>query len=295
MSASQTFRRLISFAMVVITLAVLGYLVYQQKDILIQHEWQFNLNFALLSFILFTIILFFVANLWGAIMNALGVQLSREKHLRYYIISNVTKRIPGTVWYIASRAHYYRQDGIDYKLTSLASGFELAVITLAGILVTLIFGIPIIFQYRVSLWLLGLVLAISGLALHPKVIRKIFRLFRVSETLIAYKTIIGWVLFYAFVWIMGGIVLFAIANVVAQIPAQNIAYFIGGWSLVGVLSTITFFLPTNLGITEVGLSLILSNILPSSIAVVIAVLARITMMVYEIVWAIFWLVFIPNK
>jgi hypothetical protein len=121
------------------------------------------------------------------------------------------------------------------------------------------------------------------------VIARVFRIFKVAETDIKYKNILSWLFIYSLAWILGGIVLFLIGNVVTNISIQQIGYFIGGWSLVGVLSTTVFFLPTNMGITEIGLSLVLSNIMPSSIAVIIAILARLLMIFFEVIWAAAWL------
>ncbi|HZD55888.1 MAG TPA: hypothetical protein VE136_04155 [Anaerolineales bacterium] len=287
--SKRAMRWIPSIAMVLISLAILGFLVYRQREMLAEYEWKFNLYFVALSFVLFSFILFMVANMWGVIMKALGSEVNRLKHIKYYCLSNVTKRIPGTIWYVVSRAHFYKSDGVDYRLTSLASGIELATIVLAGILVSLTFGIPIIFHYHVSLWLLGVALVISAAALHPKVIARVFRIFRVAETDIKYKNILSWLFIYSLAWILGGIVLFLIGNVVTNISIQQIGYFIGGWSLVGVLSTTVFFLPTNMGITEIGLSLVLSNIMPSSIAVIIAILARLLMIFFEVIWAAAWL------
>jgi hypothetical protein len=58
---------------------------------------------------------------------------------------------------------------------------------------------------------------------------------------------------------------------------------IGSWSLVGTLSFLVFFLPSNLGFSEVGWSLLLATLVPSALAVVVAVVNRIIVLIYEIV------------
>jgi hypothetical protein len=90
---------------------------------------------------------------------------------------------------------------------------------------------------------------------------------------------------YVFIWIIGGILLYAIVNILYDLPVAHLGYVIGSWSIVGFLSSLLLFSPSNLGITEVGLSILLSAIMPSSIAVVIAIFARILLISYEIVWA----------
>jgi hypothetical protein len=65
-----------------------------------------------------------------------------------------------------------------------------------------------------------------------------------------------------------------------------------------VLSYAVFFLPNNLGFTEVGLSLLLANLVPSSFAVIIAVLTRFSILIYEIIIALLVITllrFFPQK
>jgi len=85
------------------------------------------------------------------------------------------------------------------------------------------------------------------------------------------------------VWIMGGVSLFFIGNAIIPISLSNLGYVIGVWSLVGVLSFVLFFLPTNLGFNEIGFSLLLAQIVPSPIAVLIAVASRICTTIFDLV------------
>ncbi len=272
----------------IIAVAILGYLVYREKDILFSYQWQLHPELILLSFIIFSIDLFLVAFIWGWIMNTIGKKLDYTKHLRYYSISNVTKRIPGTIWYIATRAQLYKKEGIDFRLTSLASGIELAISVMSGILASLLFAIPIVLHYDLNPIILAGIFLTAGLLLHPRLFAWVLRLIKVEANLFSYKKTLQWVLAYIPAWILGGVVLFVIANSITSLSLSQLGYIIGSWSLVGVISYALFFSPSNLGLTEVGLSLLLSNIMPSSIAVVLAITARIAIIVYEILWSLIW-------
>ena len=282
-------QRLTSIIISLVAVAILGYLVYRQKEILLSYPWQINPALYLLSFFVFSIDLFLVAMIWGWIMNTIGKRLDYQKHIRYYIISNIAKRIPGTLWYIASRAQFYQKEGIDYRLTSLASGIELAVSIMSGVLVSLLFAIPIVLNYGLNPLVLAGILLVGILLLHPRVTDWIFRLLKVEATQFGYQRTIQWLIAYVPAWIFGGIVLFIIANSFIPIPLHQIGYVIGSWSLVGIVSYLLFFSPSNLGVTEVGLSLLLANIMPSPIAVILAITTRIAIILYEIIWALIWL------
>ena len=278
-----------TLATFLITLAILGFLIYREREILLSYQWQIRLWPAIVSFFSFSLALFLAAVLWGWILNTLGSQLDYRKHIQYYCISNVAKRIPGTLWYIASRAQFYKEENIDIKLTSLASGVEMALITLSGILASSLFAIPIILSYNVSPWSLAVIFLMGCFLIHPRIMARIFRLFKVEATMFNYRDIILWLLSYGLLWIIGGIVLFSIGNAITPITFQNLGYVIGSWALVGILSTLLFFSPSNLGVTEIGLSLLLGQIMPFSVGVIIAILARLLIIFYEIMWAFFFL------
>jgi hypothetical protein len=294
-SKNKVVRLTISAITLLAALSILAYLVYRERDVLLSYEWQLRLPPIFLSFLLFSIDLALVAVVWGWIMNSLAKKLDYVRHFRYFTLSNIAKRIPGTVWYIASRAQLYRQDGIDLKLTSLASGIELGVAVMSSILTCLIFAIPIILQYNISPVVLGLLFVLLAFILHPKIIARIFRLFKVEAGAIQYKNIMQWILAYMGAWVLGGILLFAIGNAIAPISPRYIAYMIGSYSLVNLLATAVFFLPSNLGISEVGLSILLANIMPSSVAVIIAIFSRLLIIIYEFLWAALFIIIKPAE
>jgi hypothetical protein len=91
---------------------------------------------------------------------------------------------------------------------------------------------------------------------------------------------------YILIWIAGGLLLFSIGNIFIRIEVYQLPFFIGSFTLVGLLSRLLLFLPTNLGFTEISLSVLISTVLPSSFAVVIAIANRIITMCYELIWAL---------
>jgi len=271
---------------ILIAIAILGYLIYRERQLLLAYNWQFHPQYFALTFILYSIDLAIVALVWGWIMNTLSKQLNYLTHFRYFSIANITKRIPGTLWYIANRAQLYKSNGIDPKLTTVASGMELAVSVLSSVVVCGIFSIPIILQYELNPIILGVIVLLCIIVIHPRFMDWIFRLLKVEASEFSYLEILKWLITYIFAWVLGGLLLFFLGNSITTIPIENLPYIIGSFGLVNLLSMAFFFLPTNLGITEVGLSLLLANIMPSSVAVVVAIAFRLVVILYEIVWAL---------
>lgn len=285
-SKNSSFQKLITVIPILVAAFVLGYMVYQQRELLLSQTWRFRWDALAFSFLTFSLALLIASLTWAWIMNSLGQKISYIRHIRYYCISNLSKRIPGTVWYIANRAQLYKDEGISRRITSLASGMELAVFILSGIFVTALFAIPIATRYRFSIWILAIILVIGVIFLHPRVIRRIFALLNIQAPEVEYRNLLGWLVAYSVVWMQGGIVLFAIGNALVPISLGKISYVIGSWVFVGVLSTALFFSPSNFGVTEIGLSLLLTNIMPAPTAVIITIITRISLILYEIFWAL---------
>src|SRR4030042_4368821 len=151
-------RLVVTIVSIVVTIIILGILVYKQREILINFHWEFRPIPLLLAFLVYTFALFWVSVGWGWICNILGIQLSYWKHIRNYIVSNMAKRIPGTIWYVASRFQLYSTEGYSATTTAVASGIELVLITLAGIIVVLIFSTPTLLEYQISPVILVMVL-----------------------------------------------------------------------------------------------------------------------------------------
>ncbi len=278
-------RTLLSAATVIVSVLILAVLLYTQRDALRDFAFEFRPIPTLLSLLIYSLDLIVVILVWSWIMRSLGIQLPFGRHLRYYCISNIARRIPGTLWYIASRAGLYQADGVPVRDTSVASGVELGVSVLSAVLVSLVFGLPILTQFGVSFVGLATALLISLIIVHPAVIGWVLRKLGSDASLFRYKDLLAWLLAYGLAWVLGGVIVFAISNMFIAVGPERLGVFIGSWALVSVLSTAFFFAPTNFGITELGLSLMLSLVMPASIAVLVAIAVRILLLFYEILWA----------
>ncbi|MCB9139539.1 MAG: hypothetical protein H6642_14450 [Caldilineaceae bacterium] len=265
--------------------AILGALLYRERAVLLAYDWDLKWRNLALALPVLVGGLLLAAYIWGDIMRTVGSRAPMSLHVRYYALSQLARRLPGTLWYVVGRGYLYRRHGDSVRLVTLASGLELIVSVASGALFTLalagyvLAGLP---RYYGG----GLVLtALLGLAaMHPRFIRYLLiRIGREDAPFIPYPRLIGWLVGYAVLWCVGGFVLYLIADAVYPLPLSTLPYLAGSFSLMGTLSVLVFFLPSNFGFTEVGLSLLLSALVPSSFAVLIAVLNRVLVMLYELI------------
>lgn len=268
-----------------VSIAILGLLLYRERAVLVNYDWQLRWRFLGYGFFLFTFMLIAAALLWADTMRVLGSTIPAKLHIRYYCISHVAKRLPGTVWYLASRAYLYKRNHESLRRVTVAAGLEFVVLFLAGVSVSVVAAFYSLVEISQRNIIILVLLALLGLLLiQPQSVKWLMQ--RIDLTDLPdwrYTDMLRWLIGYALLYIIGGVVLFLIANAIVPIGVQQLAFVIGAWSLVGTLSLAVFFIPSNLGFIEVGLSLLLSTIISSSLAVLVAVLLRFVQIVYELI------------
>jgi uncharacterized membrane protein YbhN (UPF0104 family) len=283
---SRAFRLVFSITTIIMTVGILGYLVLREKDTLANYVWTIRWELLPLSFFFYVVSLVFVVVVWIQILESFKVNLKFLAHLRFYCISNLMKRLPGTVWYVAWRMHMYSQNGLSAKIIALASGLEMAIYIISGILVSVIFSMPILIQTTGGVLGIALLLVINGILFHPVIIRWLLKKAGSSIVDFDYYHLLRWVSFYILNRLVGGSILFCSINLFYPLPLEYLGYVIGCHTFTGIFSLVLFFFPTNFGFPEITLSLLLSSILPSSLAVVIIVVNRLSIIFFETIVAV---------
>lgn len=284
--ASSAGRAVLVVALLITSASILGWLVFRERDVLLAYDWRVRWDSGLIAAGLYTVALIVSVWVWAGIMRTLGARLPLTWHWYYISLSNLAKRLPGTVWYVIGRAQFYRRHGVPSQATSLGSVIEMGASSVAGVLVSAMFAGPIMAHYGVSwVWLIP-VLAAGVLALHPTLLTWLLRRSGVQAEQIRLELLLRWVIAHVLVWLTGGGMFLAIVSMFVDVSLSNWGYVIGSWALVGTLSTLVLLLPSNLGITEVGLSLLLAGIIPGPIAVLAALSVRLLTIVFEISWAV---------
>jgi len=278
------------------SLAVLALLLYREWDRLFEIEWRLDPRFFAGVLLAYLIGLGLASCIWADLMRRFGSTLPALTHIEYFCLSQLAKRLPGTVWYIAGRTYLYKQVGESLRLVTFASSVELLITVLSGALATLLFAGYTLSEWTPLPWWGWLIFIFGALALlHPRLLQYWLRRFNISEpAALHYRHLLLWVCLYIFNWILGGFVLYCTGNLVTPIPLSQLPYLMGSWILVGTLGFVVFFLPSNLGFFEVGLSLLLATIVPSAVAVIIAIVNRVVLLIAEIVGIALAILFIRS-
>lgn len=220
---------------------------------------------------------------WGLIIGALSGCWRWLDHVRIYCITQITRRLPGTYWYLLGRVVMYEQLGVGRGVTALASGIELAVTCVGGLVVALVTW-PLVFgaQGQSQFWL---ALALIGLAalLNPLAVRWIVRRLSPHTPQVRYRHILLWSLLYAMIWVLGGVMLFVLASAVHPLPLAALPALIGVWAITGLAAmTIFSFLPLGLGATELTITALIGDLLPGTEALFVAFAMRVVLTLCEL-------------
>jgi hypothetical protein len=237
---------------------------------------------------------------WHLLMACLDACPDWRTNVRLYSLSCLPKRIPSSIWYIASRAILYRGQGIDSVLTLTATALETIWLVLAGLsiyLLSLPLGVPVGRTASLDGRFIGVAVACSILALAaplwaPLLLRGVRWLLARMGVSISVRLDAGDVLRFlalsGVAWVGGGVVLYVLANAVTPIPLAQLPVLVGAWAASGAVSLSAGLLVSGMGLREVTLTVLLANVMPLHVAVAVSLLFRVLLMVGEFVWALFF-------
>ena len=283
---------LFSGVLILLTLSLLGYLIYRERATLLTYPWQINPLAVAGALAAHGVAMFFGILTWADILNTLGPKVGFKQHARAFCLNMLARRVPGTLWYVIYRVQAYNQFGFSAQITSLASGVELAVGIASGGIVTLLFAFQLFGQLHLSPWLILILLALCAAFLNPRFLNWVIVKSAKSPVQLGYRSLLKWVALYILIWAFSGVSLFCIVNIFTPLSVQYVGYITGSWALVGVVTSAAVFLPSNFGFTEISFSLLLAQLIPYAVAVVIAVSTRIILILFELFWALISLFFL---
>lgn len=223
---------------------------------------------------------------WHLILRALGQQPDARSSIRIWLVSSLTRYLPGGVWGYLSRAAMCSERGIPLVTSSLSLYLEtllLSASSLAAGIPSLLFatGLPINLPSAVGLWL-----ALS-LLLHPRVIALLRHVPGQPGRLLATATLprnsrmLMLYLYYLAFWAAFGAAFVCFVAALHPLP-------VNAWIPVGASISMSFligfiavFVPGGIGVRESVLYLLLLPFLPPAACLLISIGSRLWIMVGE--------------
>lgn len=294
MARGRAFRWGLNAAVLCAVLFFLAYGVYANWEQLRQHEWTVHYGYLAGACAVYGLCFLIVLLAWSGIMSSIGAMRNWRVNARIFCYSSLPKRIPGVVWYIASRVHLYKDKEVARSVTLVGIALETVLLFVTAIMVylcCLFFPIaaPIAGRLPPTMALLLLIplLILLVPAVWNRVIGRLLSALRYPGRLsMRPGNLLGLTVLYLLAWVLGGVDLYLLARAVYPVPPNLLPAVIGAWAASGAISYLASYIVQGMGISEVALSVLLSHYLPLSVAIVIAVLFRILLMVSEVVWAL---------
>ena len=224
---------------------------------------------------------------WQKIITKFGQALNFRSAYWIMATSQISKYIPGGIWFTISRMQLADKKGLRSEVTAFSVIIETCLIFLTGIILMLISMIT--GAHLISLYLILPLLIISILFLYPPLL-KIFADFMVKilkrpkvDLRLSFGDILMLSLFYFGVWISQIIGFFLLINSFYPVPVVNFPYialtYISSW----IGGFVVIYAPGGIGIREGIMSFLLSKILPVGLSVGFSVIARVWTIIYEVI------------
>lgn len=275
--------------------AFLAYTVWKSRDQLLPYLAKADYSQFVIVVGVYLIALFLAVLNWAVIMHAFESSISFWMHAKIYLVSMVSRRLPGTIWYVGGRMVFYKRLGVPSVKTASASGIEFIISFVADALLAAIF-IPLGLNLS-KIWLipLSLVVVTGLLVLRPKTVQKI--MIKLNHPLaqpVSMSQVISWLLLRMALVLAGGLMIFFTIRIFTPLEFDSLLFVLGARALSGAAGMLTFLLPSSMGASDLTLLAMLSTIIPTSLATVIALLVRIYTTLFELIFGLIFFILL-NK
>ena len=112
----QWHKALLTLVTILLSVGILAALLYSEREVLLTYDWDLTWRNLLVALLVLLAGMVLAAYIWGDIMRTLGSRVAMGLHIRYYALSQLARRLPGTVWYVAGRSYLYRPHGDSARL-----------------------------------------------------------------------------------------------------------------------------------------------------------------------------------
>jgi len=266
---------------VVVALGFMSYYFIENWSTLKQYNWHFNIRMLMLSSILLWLAFFTSIILIHRAFIKIGkAKINFIQLFRIFNISNLGRYVPGKIWNILGLYYLAGEYNINKKQTTLAILVNEVAYKGSALLIGIFYFIfSSSFKQYFPFMIFSLIFLL--IIIHPKVIDKvlnfILKLFKKPPINVHfnYITILIFFILYIGVWMIYSLAFYVFVNSITQLESVSIIHFFTILPLCWVVGYIMIFAPGGIGVREGMLIVILSEFLPSEVALVIALSQRI--------------------
>jgi hypothetical protein len=284
---------LLSFLLILVVVLAWALFLHTQFEAVRSVQWQIDLATLISASVCGAVYFLGLALVWGILvqeMSANRQHVSRSWVLaaaRVWLLSMVTRYLPGNIWHILSRVALAGQLGASRSQVLASATIEQG-LTLIGAFS--LFGLSLPFwrgeEPRYS-WFL-LVIPCGLFALHPHCLGRMLAWLaqRTQRPELVwnyrYCTMLGLVALYALANLWAGLGLVILLTALHPAAVSHGVFIVGSAALAWAIGYLSIVTPSGLGVREGVLTLLLSQIAPLSVVVVVVIWYRLALSLGEL-------------
>jgi len=255
---------------------VIIYYLITHWNVLRKYELRLNFWKILLSFSFLSFSHFLSSVFWNWILRCLKVFLPIRETCKIYFLSQLGRYIPGKIWYLLGRIGMTRKYGISQLTVLLSSILEFGLVMASALIIFILsligFGQRGIKLGKESFLFLLLLLGLTLIILHPRVINKLLATYKREKLYIhlSYSKLILTLSFFLLLWVVKGWAFFLLISSVYPISLNYFYWITGSFAISWVTGYLAFLSPAGIGAREATLVFLLSHLLPLPINVIIS-------------------------
>jgi glycosyltransferase 2 family protein len=276
-------------AIILVSLAVA---IATQWSKLPSFHWRFQPGWFVLSLAAFAVFQLAQAQLWVAMMHALGAPLDGSRGRAIWCMTLLGRYVPTSVMMPISRMALAQREGVPGRVSLASFVYEMGLTFTAAVVVGVYFFLELPALQDEPLRFAALAIPLIAIvALDPRVFHRLAdyglqRLGRQPLPLsLSRGRVLGFLFLYALTMVIAGIGTYSLAHAVHAVDDAQIATCVAAFSVGYAASLIAFILPGGLGAREAALAGALAPVLPFTVAGAVAVAVRLEQMVVEVAFA----------
>ena len=288
------FRKICTFVFVLLVIFFFFLYVKENWEAVSRFEFTLQTPLFFLSLLAWTLSYSGFAFLWRRILLGIDPQarISRREALKFYMLTEFSKYIPGSIWTVVSRAYYGKHLNTNRRNVLGASAID-AVLTTTVMLT--VGGVFLLFHFsNTHLWLVVPVFFFSALGfiiLNPKILHAlinfVFKKFRREPLthiqLPSHTTIFLLSLRYGMLYIANAISFFIFVSSITPLELNQLSLVAAAYLLSIGFGVAVFFAPSGLGVREGIMTYLLAFVVVTPLPLFIALFARLWMTLGEVI------------
>ncbi len=241
------------------------------------------------SYVAFLAYLVDRALIWDWMTRKFGCAIPRRRAVVAWFYSLLGKYLPGKVFLLAGRLHFYHQEGRPALRVSICFMLETICVLMATVLVLLLAplfaDLPLLRGYRAAALVL---LALFLVALRPRHMELLANplLKLVHRPAISlpfrYLDVLSIVAVFTANWTLLGLGFFLFVSALYPVDARYLLYLAGSFALASTIGILALFVPAGLGVREAVLMVALRPIMPEALAAAVTLASRVWMTLGEL-------------